>query len=33
VGSAPPGCVTAMSAQDPPDTIVMIHGFWVTPRS
>ena len=25
--------VTAMSAQDSPDTIVLIHGFWVTPRS
>ena len=22
-----------MSAQDSPDTIVLIHGFWVTPRS
>ena len=22
-----------MSTQDPPDTIVLIHGFWVTPRS
>ena len=22
-----------MSAHTPPDTIVLIHGFWVTPRS
>jgi len=22
-----------MNAQNPPDTIVLIHGFWVTPRS
>ena len=22
-----------MSTQGPPDTIVLIHGFWVTPRS
>ena len=22
-----------MSAAGPPDTIVLIHGFWVTPRS
>ncbi len=25
--------VAAMSTQTPPDTIVLIHGFWVTPRS
>ena len=28
-----PRRVTAMTAQDSPDTIVLIHGFWVTPRS
>ena len=25
--------VAVMSTQTPPDTIVLIHGFWVTPRS
>ena len=32
-GRSPTLRVTAMNAQDSPDTIVLIHGFWVTPRS